>query len=202
MLTRAMTVQVEHGAYQGELVPVKTRASRRRVDLSSTAARVLRRQLLARKPNELSLVFPSPEGRVLNDDNFRHRVFRPAVRRTKLDGLRFHDLRHTYAALMVAAGAHPKYLQAQMATRRSASRSTCTATCFRTQTGASSTASTRSRPHPDPIARMRRRPCRKGKSLLPGTSKTGATGLEPATSGVTGRRSNQLNYAPERRRSV
>jgi integrase len=110
----AMTVQVEHGAYQGELVPVKTRASRRRVDLSSTAARVLRKQLLARKPNDLGLVFPSPEGRILNDDNFRHRVFRPAVRRTKLTGLRFHDLRHTYAALMVAAGAHPKYLQAQM----------------------------------------------------------------------------------------
>jgi hypothetical protein len=53
-----MTVQVEHGAYQGELVPVKTRASRRRVDLSSTAAQVLRRQLLARKPNERGLVFP------------------------------------------------------------------------------------------------------------------------------------------------
>ena len=30
-------------------------------------------------------------------------------------------------------------------------------------------------------------------------SLTGATGLEPATSGVTGRRSNQLNYAPGRR---
>ena len=28
---------------------------------------------------------------------------------------------------------------------------------------------------------------------------TGATGLEPATSGVTGRRSNQLSYAPRAR---
>src|SRR6266540_4146555 len=110
----AKTVRVENGTYAGELVPVKTRASRRRVDLSSTAVRVVRRQLLARKPNDLGLVFPSPEGRILNDDNFRHRVFSPAVRRTKLVGFRFHDLRHTYAALMVAAGAHPKYLQAQM----------------------------------------------------------------------------------------
>ena len=108
------TVRVENGTYAGELVPVKTRASRRRVDLSTTAVRLLRRQLLARKPNEVGLVFPSPQGAILNDDNFRHRVFTPAVRRTKLTGFRFHDLRHTYAALMVAVGAHPKYLQAQM----------------------------------------------------------------------------------------
>ena len=70
-------VTVENGTYKGELVPVKTRASRRRVDLSTTAARVFRRQLLARTPNDLGLVFPSPEGAILNDDNFRHRVFTP-----------------------------------------------------------------------------------------------------------------------------
>jgi len=79
----AMTVQVEHGAYQGELLPAKTRASRRRVDLSSTAARSLRCQLLARKPNNLGLVFTSPQGELLNDDNFRHRVFRPAARSSR-----------------------------------------------------------------------------------------------------------------------
>src|SRR4029078_4356763 len=44
---------------------------------------------------------------------------------------------------------------------------------------------------------FRRAPTRPGNLEGPG-----ATGLEPATSGVTGRRSNQLNYAPERREIV
>jgi hypothetical protein len=38
-------------------------------------------------------------------------------------------------------------------------------------------------------------PLRRG-CVYVGATETGATGLEPATSGVTGRRSNQLNYAP------
>ena len=37
---------------------------------------------------------------------------------------------------------------------------------------------------------------RGNKNMRVCRSFTGATGLEPATSGVTGRRSNQLNYAP------
>src|SRR5207249_1934923 len=60
----------------------------------------LRRQLFARKPNDY-------------DDNFLHRVFHPAVRRTGLTGLRFHDLRHTYAALMaprVRVGSGARYV--------------------------------------------------------------------------------------------
>ena len=108
------TISVEHGTYHGELVPLKTRASRRTVDLSREAQHVLKRQLLVRTPNDLGLIFPSPAGGVLDDDNFRHRVFKPACRRIGLSKLAFHDLRHTYAALMVRAGAHPKYLQVQM----------------------------------------------------------------------------------------
>ena len=37
---------------------------------------------------------------------------------------------------------------------------------------------------------------RRAVSKAAGWRRAGATGLEPATSGVTGRRSNQLNYAP------
>jgi integrase len=108
------TVVVEAGARDGKLVPTKTAAGRRQVRLSGESVRVLREQLLARTPNELGLVFPTPNGAVWRKDNFMARVFRPAVRRANLAPLRFHDLRHTYAALMVAAGAHPKLLQAQL----------------------------------------------------------------------------------------
>jgi integrase len=42
------------------------------------------------------------------------RVFRPAVRRGGLDGLTFHDLRHTYAPLMVAAGVTAQVIAEQL----------------------------------------------------------------------------------------
>jgi hypothetical protein len=42
------------------------------------------------------------------------RVFRPAVRRAALDGLTFHDLRHTYASLMVGAGVSAQVIADQL----------------------------------------------------------------------------------------
>jgi hypothetical protein len=35
----------------------------------------------------------------------------PAIRATGLEGLRFHDLRHTCVALLISQGAHPKAVQ-------------------------------------------------------------------------------------------
>jgi integrase len=85
------------------------------------ALQAVREQLLARRPNPLGLVFPSPRSdRVWNSDNFRADVFTKAVeraaataepaRRADIARLGFHDLRHTFASLMIAAGANPLQL--------------------------------------------------------------------------------------------
>jgi integrase len=63
---------------------------------------------LAGKGRE-DLVFLAPEGGPLRQGNFYHRKYKPAVEAAGLPAeLRFHDLRHTCAALLVAQGAHPR----------------------------------------------------------------------------------------------
>lgn len=67
------------------------------------------------RPMSDDLVFTSPAGRPLHHPNWRARVFAPAKRAAGVDeGFRPHDLRHTAVALAIAAGAHPKAIQARM----------------------------------------------------------------------------------------
>ncbi len=60
------------------------------------------------------LVFPAPEGGLLRRSNFRRRVWLPAVEAVGVEGLRFHDLRHSAATLAAAAGATTKELMARI----------------------------------------------------------------------------------------
>jgi integrase len=63
---------------------------------------------LGRFPGD-GYVFTSAEGMPLRRRNFYRRHYKPAVLAAKLDpGLRFHDLRHSHVALLVAQGAHVK----------------------------------------------------------------------------------------------
>ena len=109
-------VRVERSARAGTFG--KTKSGRKRVvHLTVVAAEVAAEQLASRDGGSYDLVFPSPAGRMWRKDNFMARVFRPAVRRAELDGLTFHDLRHTYASLMVAAGASPHVIAEQLGHR-------------------------------------------------------------------------------------
>ncbi|MCD6022755.1 MAG: tyrosine-type recombinase/integrase [Actinomycetia bacterium] len=61
----------------------------------------------------LRLAFPGPKGALLRRSNFR-RVWTKARTRADLDGLRFHELRHTAAALAIAQGAHPLAIRGRL----------------------------------------------------------------------------------------
>jgi integrase len=111
------SVLVVRAARKGVEGRTKT-GKKRRVYLCAPALQALREQLLARRPTPTRLVFPSPRSdRVWNSDNFRADVFAKAVtraarkneagRREELERLEFHDLRHTFASLMIAARANP-----------------------------------------------------------------------------------------------
>ncbi|MBT6346767.1 MAG: tyrosine-type recombinase/integrase [Nitrospina sp.] len=47
-------------------------------------------------------------------DNWVKRHFKPALCRGELRSIRFHDLRHTYATLLINAGENIKFIQSQM----------------------------------------------------------------------------------------
>lgn len=60
------------------------------------------------------LVFTTEIGTPLNESNVRNRSFRPLLERAGLSRIRFHDLRHTCATLLLASGTHPKLVQEQL----------------------------------------------------------------------------------------
>jgi integrase len=61
-----------------------------------------------------ALLFMSAEGTPLRR-NFYRRHFKPAVVAAGLpEALRFHDLRHTCAAVLIAQGAHPKEIEERL----------------------------------------------------------------------------------------
>jgi integrase len=60
---------------------------------------------------ETSLVFTSTIGTPVDVGNLTYRSFRPLLKRTNLPRIRFHDLRHTCATLLLSKGTHPKIVQ-------------------------------------------------------------------------------------------
>jgi integrase len=100
----------------------KTAASRRTIVISPTMVDSLRKHLeeqevykkeLGEKWEENDLLFPSKLGTPLHPSNL-FIVYKELLKETGLPLIRFHDLRHTAATLLLQQGVHPKIVQERL----------------------------------------------------------------------------------------
>jgi len=97
-------------------------AKSRKVDMSLQLRAVLQHLAHDRKVQKLKAgwknapewVFVNSEGRRLDKNNWRNRVFYAAVKSAGLRKVRIHDLRHTFASLLIQAGQSLAYIRDQM----------------------------------------------------------------------------------------
>jgi integrase len=114
-LRRSLASKIGGGFY---FTPTKRKSQRRRLALLDEAAAALRAQRelqdderRTRRWRENGLVFPSTIGTPMNARNLYARNFQPTLSSTGLPDISFHDLRHSFATIMLFEwGVHVKYV--------------------------------------------------------------------------------------------
>ncbi len=105
-------LKVNRSVYEGVACPPKTRAGRRTIRLSEPAVLALERHRVgvARRSERMSgWVFSSSTGTPIGHQNLRNRSWKPLLKRAGLpSSVRFHDLRHTCATLLLSRYVNPK----------------------------------------------------------------------------------------------
>jgi integrase len=101
----------------------KTSKGRRVISLPPFAVEALRQHRVRHAEERLGmgkawedhdLVFPNHAGRPVEKQNLLRRHFWPLLERAGLPHIRFHDLRHTAATLLLSEGVHPKVVQERL----------------------------------------------------------------------------------------
>ncbi len=94
----------------------------RKVDMSFQLAETLKKLKHQRKLETLKKgwkevpewVFINEEGNCIHDKHWRNKIFYKALEKAKLRRIRIHDLRHTYASLLIQAGESLAYIRDQL----------------------------------------------------------------------------------------
>jgi hypothetical protein len=92
----------------------KTKTSSRKIDIGPTVTTELKKWKLACPKNEIDLILPNEAGQPMHYSNMMRRYFEPALTAANVPRIRFHDLRHTYASLLIEQGENVKYIQSQL----------------------------------------------------------------------------------------
>ena len=115
--------QVKERLYRGEFDTPKSRSSIRAVDLSPEVLKALgahksrQNELKLRRGaayQDNDLIFSRNTGKPVGNPRDLRKVFHQALSDAGCPRVRFHDLRHSYASLLIDQGASPKYIQSQL----------------------------------------------------------------------------------------
>lgn len=107
-------IKVRKSLYKGILSTPKTDCSIRDIQVPSKLIQVLKQYKNFAVDNELNLVFTQKNGKPIDADNLMNRRYRKILKLAGVKQIRFHDLRHTYASLLIAKDLNIKYIQKQM----------------------------------------------------------------------------------------
>jgi integrase len=101
------TLQVRRTVFGGQISAPKTSRGKRSIALTRATVRALRGH-----PKRAEWVFSSRVGTPIRCHNLINRCWKPLLAKAGLPlDIRFHDLRHTCATLLLANGVHPKIVQ-------------------------------------------------------------------------------------------
>lgn len=114
-------IEVRQAFTKGGITTPKNGKSRR-IDMSRQLADTFKALQTERKREALAkgwrefpeLVFVNEEGRMINGFNLRPRVFHRALEKAGLRRIRIHDLRHTFASLLIQNGESLAYVKDQL----------------------------------------------------------------------------------------
>jgi integrase len=107
-------IHIQRTYNNGAWYKPKTKTSNRKIDLGPEMMKALKKWKVACLPNDLDLIFPNLSGNPLDHGYMLRHHFWPALEAAELPKMRFHDLRHTYASLLIEQGENIKYIQSQL----------------------------------------------------------------------------------------
>ena len=95
----------------------KTKSSRRRIDLPRKTVEALRKhrqRMISEGLGDNPFVFTNEHGKWWRRSHFHDQCFKPLLKKADLPNIRFHDLRHTSATLLLKDNVHPKVVQERL----------------------------------------------------------------------------------------